>query len=278
MIRLDQIGTLENIINLSNVLKTILGDEDIAITISDREKLIHYIPGKSIKFPLKIGDLLDPEWAISKAMKNKKRMVVEMPKEIFSFVYRATSTPIVDDKEQIVGCIATSVSLKRKYQLMEMAETLSESLSEISKGIEDIAKNAQDLAKTNIEVTDSAAKTKSDINETHKVLDIIKAIARRSNMLGLNAAIESAKAGEAGRGFSVVSDEIRKLSSGSQDAVKDVQKILMTSVENVGKIVDEIEHNSLGVQQQAAAVEEINASVEELTEVLNTLNSLSHEL
>ncbi|KOA18272.1 putative sensory transducer protein YfmS [Clostridium homopropionicum DSM 5847] len=278
MISLEQIGSLDNIVKVSNVFKTIFGDEDIAITISDREKLIQYIPGKSIIFPTKIGDLLKPEWAIAKAMENKKRMVIEMPKEIFSFVYRATSTPIVDKKGQVVGCIATAVSLDRKYKLMEMAETLSKSLSEISKSIEDIASNAQELAKSNIEATDSAVKTGSQINETHKVLDIIKGIAQRSNMLGLNAAIESAKAGEAGRGFSVVADEIRKLSSGSQDAVKDVQKILMTSMKNVGSIVNEIESNSLSIQQQAAAAEQINASVEELTAISNTLASLSREL
>lgn len=160
---------------------------------------------------------------------------------------------------------------------MEMADTLSVSLSEISNGVEDIAINAQDLAKSNVEVSDSASQTQTEINETHKVLDIIKDIAQRSNMLGINAAIESAKAGEAGRGFSVVADEIRKISNGSQDAVKEVQKILLSSIGNVSRIVGEIENNSLDIQQQAAAVEQINASIQELTAISNTLATISRE-
>lgn len=200
-----------------------------------------------------------------------------MPETVYGITYRSICTPIMDSDGNAVGSIGFNVSLDRQQKLMEMADTLSESLKEISKGVEEISKNAQELSESNGSVTDSATKVQSDMKETHKVMDIVKDIAQRSNMLGINAAIESAKAGEFGRGFGVVADEIRKLSSGSQNAIKDVQLILSNTTKSVRGIVDDVIRNSSGVQQQAAAVEEINASIEELTAISDMLATYSKE-
>lgn len=278
MLKLEQLESMDNLVSLVKTLQMIIGNDDMAITVTDKEKLIAYIPGRTIKLPVNIGMKLNPRWGVAQAMQKREVIRQIMPKEVLGIVYRAICTPVQDNDGKVVGCVGISMSIDRQHQLMEMADILSESLSEIGKGVEDIAANAQDLAKSNIDVTNSAVKTKQEIMNTQKVLDIIKGISQRSNMLGINAAIESAKAGEYGRGFSVVADEIRKMSSGSHEAVKDVQSILLTSMHNVEKIVQEIEHNSLGIQHQAAAVEQINASIEELTAMSSTLASLSKQL
>ena len=116
------------------------------------------------------------------------------------------------------------------------------------------------------------------MKETDKVLEFIKSIANQTNMLGLNASIEAARAGEHGRGFAVVADEVRKLSINSGEAVKRIHDILSNAKESVQKIVDEIDKTSSGAQQQAAATEEINAAIEELTSVSSILVSIGRKL
>lgn len=277
MIRLEEIGSLENLASLIKIIQVIIGNDDILIVVSDTEKVIEYFQGGSFQLPGEVGMKLDKRWGISKAMQKKESIITIMPETVYGITYRSICTPIMDSDGNAVGSIGFNVSLDRQQKLMEMADTLSESLKEISKGVEEISKNAQELSESNGSVTDSATKVQSDMKETHKVMDIVKDIAQRSNMLGINAAIESAKAGEFGRGFGVVADEIRKLSSGSQNAIKDVQLILSNTTKSVRGIVDDVIRNSSGVQQQAAAVEEINASIEELTAISDMLATYSKE-
>ena len=132
MIRLNQIGSLENFQMFVRLLQTIMGNEDLTITVCDQEKLIEYIPGKAIPLPVKTGMELDERWGISKAMKKRKIIDVIVPKDVLGVVYRAVCTPILNEEGTAVGCIGITSSLDRQHQLMEMAENISTSLSEVS--------------------------------------------------------------------------------------------------------------------------------------------------
>lgn len=277
MINIDSIDSLENLMKFADILGDVIAD-DIAVAICDRDRILKYVPGRNHELPLHEGLVLPEGSAAKKSMKQKMDINEILPKEVYGLPFRSISNPIIDVSGNVLGSIAVLRNLETRNQLISVAENLSGSLDEIASSIGEVANNAQENATSQSKMAESVEETLEKMKETDKVLEFIKSIANQTNMLGLNASIEAARAGEHGRGFAVVADEVRKLSINSGEAVKRIHDILSNAKESVQKIVDEIDKTSSGAQQQAAATEEINAAIEELTSVSSILVSIGRKL
>jgi methyl-accepting chemotaxis protein len=95
-------------------------------------------------------------------------------------------------------------------------------------------------------------------------------------MLGLNAAIEAARAGDAGRGFSVVATEIRNLSQNSKETALKIVKLTEEIQDSVQKTMEISDSTKSNTEQQSAAIQETTASVEELLGLTHELNEIAN--
>jgi methyl-accepting chemotaxis protein len=138
------------------------------------------------------------------------------------------------------------------------------------------AKEAGEHMNKIIQVTNKSAQKVRELaektNEITAVLDVIRQIADQTNLLALNAAIEAARAGEAGRGFAVVADEVRRLAENSAKSSEEIDKKLKEIQENAQIVVGDIEASSNEVNQGKLV---IDSSLKSLDEIAANIKNVS---
>ena len=255
---------LESFLEVAPVLKDVLQD-DMSVAVADDSQILYYRAGDTIDLHIKAGQKILAKSSLYKAIQDGKKCSMIVPKELLGISFKSLAYPIKDSEGKVIGGIAIDKSLGQQLKVESAAESIFNSLQQTNESIEEVVSDSQKLSISMENITESTKSAERMIKETDSMLSLISNVSSQSNLLALNAAIEAARAGDAGRGFSVVADEMRKLSQMSGESAKKISQLLIEMGKSIDEVAKEVNSTRLIAESQVAATEQITATLEEIT-------------
>lgn len=254
-------------------------EEDVGVFVYDEKELLIYVPSTKINLGLKSGSPVAEGSIPDRCLKNGKRIVTLVSRERsrVKIPYISCATPFYEG-EQVIGCIITNQNLDLYHKICDVTNGLNNSSQDLSASMEQVAAQAQQLNDTARSMDELGKSIYSDTMKTDEITEFIKRIANQTNLLGLNAAIEAARVGEAGRGFGVVATEIRKMAQESTQSVKQITETIRHIQQRVAQLSSQVNQIQSSMEEQAAVVEEVTAASTSLSDMARELTAISQKM
>lgn len=253
---------------------------DLGFSITNTEKFLLIQNTDKLKSNVKSGDKIPKGSAAYECLRKKDVVNIVVPKEVFGIAIETIGIPVFVDGN-VEGTIVITMStdkVEKREKMSNLANTLSTALTQMSSNAVEMSTTFQQINEANSSIESFIKETKDNSKKTDEVLSFIQGIAKQTNLLGLNAAIESARAGEYGKGFGVVSAEIRKLSNSTKDSINEINETLNNIQNSINEIYEKFQSSSTLLENQTAGLEEITATIEELTSTAAILNEFASKM
>ncbi|WP_138090981.1 methyl-accepting chemotaxis protein [Halalkalibacterium halodurans] len=239
-----------------------------------------------------VGDSADRVAASSQQLSASSEEVSRSSEQISESIQQVAS----GSEKQSSGVNESTLSLEEVsssvQQIAEASVQITESanstIEKAKEGGQSVENNVETMNKIHESVTDSVQITKmlaERSKEINNILDVITSIAEQTNLLALNAAIEAARAGEHGKGFAVVADEVRKLAESSQhssqqisEIVVEIQKEMDRTSTAMNGVMEEVKDGLTVANETKTHFQEIIQSTNQVAEQIESMAATSEEI
>ncbi|MCB1762554.1 MAG: methyl-accepting chemotaxis protein [Gammaproteobacteria bacterium] len=218
-------------------------------------------------------------------------MVSQVTKSVVRLIPMATE--LADTNKDIKQ--ASLVQLKTSRQVSEFMDQTRKSSRDVAEHIRQISDfvkqgvvsldSGQQVARETIQgmdqlsleirqISEAITRLREDSYKIESIIDVINSISEQTNLLALNAAIEAARAGEAGRGFAVVADEVRTLATRTKQSTIEVQSMIQSIQNSTLQAANSMEKGTASTQH---SVDQVNKSAEMLRELAATMTEIDNQ-
>ncbi|RXT03572.1 methyl-accepting chemotaxis protein [Ammoniphilus sp. CFH 90114] len=271
-----EVNKLEAILATIPILKSML--PKVGIGVSNRQEWIAYYPGEKINIGVKPGMKINPKEPLADTIRYGKSIKADVPAEFFGFSFTGLAEPIFNENGEVIGAIAIQIQEQSEKELLRFSEQIVKSIGEANMGITTVAKGADELANISNNLLLQSKQASEEVKKSDEVLTFIKHIADQTNLLGLNASIEAARAGDMGRGFGVVATEIRKLSLETVNSTVKIRETLTNMQKSMNAISNSIAKVVEVGNTQAKSTDQISQFIKEIDELGKEINKYASQL
>jgi len=251
--------------------------EEVGFSVSTIDKYVLYQRGRRMDHGITPGDPVKKGGLNDQAMSSAGRVTTQVSADVFGFPYRGVGIPLMEDG-CVVGSMTMFQSVEIQDKLQQMARKMSSSVESVSSGSSGLAASAEELAATSAEFATNTEKIRDDVKEMDAIITLVREIASQTHLLGLNAAIEAARAGDLGRGFNVVAEEVRKLAGHTQSSAKEVAEKLNRIKNTIDALAEHVLQVAAVSEEQAATSEEISSNIHDIEPMGKELITVSRQL